>query len=89
MNLFGNLFGGFLFSRVGAFMRYIYGTISRDLGFNKKHKYTLHEYIHGSERPDDNHWDKGDSHEFVNRIVGTITVVALIWLIIHYVIPLF
>ena len=78
-----NLFGGFFISRLGGYVRYLYGTLMRDIGITKSPPYSLHEYLHGSNRPDDDHWDKGTSHEFVNRIVGTISIFIICFLIIY------
>lgn len=72
-----NFLGGFIIMRLGGFVRYLYGTFIRKIGLSKSPFYTLHEYIHGSKRPDDEHWDKGGSHEFVNRVVGMITLVVI------------
>ena len=79
-----SLFGGFLFNRFGGFVRYLYGTLIRKLGFSKSRYYSLYEYIHGSERPEDKHWDKGGSHEFINRVVGAISAVIICGLILYF-----
>jgi hypothetical protein len=52
-------------------------------GFSKAPNYSLREYIHGSERPEDDHWERGASHEFVNRIVGAVSIFIFIILIIY------
>ena len=49
---------------------------------SKSRYFSLKEYIYGSEQPDDSHWDKGASHEFVNRVVGMIALVFICLLII-------
>jgi len=72
-----NIIAGFFIMRLGALVRFIYGTLIRKIGLSNSPYYTLHEYINGSERPEDDHWDKDASHEFVNRVVGMITLVAI------------
>ena len=78
-----NLLGGFLIMRLGGLVRYIYGTLIRKLGLSQSPYYSLREYIHGSERPEDEHWDKGGAHEFVNRVVGTIALVIICVTIVY------
>lgn len=78
-----NFLGGFLIMRLGGLVRFIYGTLIRKVGLSQSQYYTLREYIHGSERPNDEHWDKGGSHEFVNRVVGMITLVVICYIILH------
>jgi hypothetical protein len=78
-----NLLSGLIFLRLGGFVRYIYGTAIRKLGLSDAPYYSLKEYIHGSERPEDEHWDKGGTHEFVNRVVGMISAGAILLAIIY------
>ena len=84
MNIFGNLLIGPLLVRLGGFVRYIYGTIIRKVGFSQSRYYSLREYIHGSENLKDEHWEKGASHEFVNRVVGILALVTICLLIIYF-----
>jgi hypothetical protein len=83
MNLFSILLGGFLFQYFGGTVRFLCGITLRWLGLSKDPHYTLREYIHGSERDEDDHWEKGGSHVFVNRVVGMIAFGVLIWLIVR------
>jgi hypothetical protein len=78
-----NILGGFLFMRLGGFVRFIYGTAIRKLGISNSPYYSLKEYIHGSERPEDDHWDKGASHQFVNRVVGLVSAVIICLIVIY------
>jgi hypothetical protein len=76
-----NFLGGFLFGWFGGLVRYVCGTMIRKMGLSNAPYYTLKEYLNGSERPEDDHWDKGAAHEFVNRVVGIISTVVIIWII--------
>lgn len=76
-------FGGFLFMRLGGFVRFLYGTLIRKTGLSNSRYYTLSEYIHGSESAEDEHWDKGASHEFVNRVVGIISALLIILAVLY------
>jgi ACT domain-containing protein len=73
---------GYFFMRFGGLVRFIYGTLIRKLGISKAPYYSLKEYIHGSERPEDDHWDKGSSHLLVNKVVGMISIVLIIFVIL-------
>ena len=78
-----NLLSGFLFMRLGGFVRFIYGTTIRKFGLSDSPYYSLKEYIHGSERPEDEHWDKGGAHEFINRVVGVISATIILFSIMY------
>jgi hypothetical protein len=77
MELLQILIGRSLFLYLGGFVRFVYGTLIRKIGLNKDKYYSLKEYIHGSNRLGEDHWDKGTSHEFVNRIIGLISIVII------------
>ncbi len=79
-----DLFAEIVLDKLGGFVRYLYGYGIRKMGLSKSPYYSLHEYIHGSNRPEDEHWDKGYSHAFANRLVGIITLVVLISLIMNF-----
>ena len=70
--------GGLLFDYVGAVVRWIYGTIWRTIA--NKPKYKFREYVHGPENSDD--WFDMTGHNFVNRVIGFITIVLICWIII-------
>jgi hypothetical protein len=74
---------GLLLIRLGGFVRFLWGTSMRKLGVSDLPYYSLKEYIHGSERPEAEHWDKGGSHTFVNKIVGMITLGFILWTIVY------
>lgn len=66
--------GGFIFNFIGACVRWTYGTIWRTIANRKKFKFS--EYLNGPENSDD--WfDNG--HELVNRVIGIITLVGLLF----------
>jgi len=69
-----NTLTGFLLIRIGGFVRFVYGTLMRKIGLRRAPYYSLREYIHGSERPGDEDWDNGYSHEFINKIIGLVTL---------------
>ncbi len=70
--------GGFIFNFIGACVRWAYGTTWRTIASKKKYKFS--EYLYGLENSDD--WFDG-GHQFVNRIIGIITLVVLLFLIVY------
>jgi hypothetical protein len=70
--------GSNLFSFVGAFCRWIYGTIWRTIA-NKK-KFTFREYLNGPDNSDN--WFDLTGHVFVNKVIGLIVIVFICWIII-------
>jgi hypothetical protein len=68
--------GGIIFNFLGAVVRWLYGTIWRTIA-NKK-KYTFKEYLSGPENSED--WFDITGHTFVNRIIGLITLVFIVWI---------
>jgi hypothetical protein len=69
--------GGIIFNFLGAAVRWLYGTIWRTIA-NKK-KYTFNEYLSGPKNSKD--WYDMTGHTFVNRIIGLITLVFILWMI--------
>lgn len=70
--------GGIIFNFIGALVRWIYGTISRNI--TNKPKYKFREYLYGPENSKD--WYDMTGHGFVNRVIGMITIVVICWIII-------
>lgn len=77
-----DLFASFILVPIGGFMRYLWGFVLRKLNLSNAPYYSLKEYIFGSNRKEDEDWDKGNSHEFVNKVIGLITLIALCYLLI-------
>lgn len=70
MNFFEIISGAALFNFIGPCVRWIYGTIWRTIANKKKFKFC--EYLNGPENSDD--WFDLTGHEFVNKVVGFITL---------------
>lgn len=70
--------GGIIFDYVGAVVRWIYGTVWRTIANRPKYKFS--EYLNGPENSDD--WFDMTGHNFVNRVIGMITIVSICWIII-------
>ena len=68
--------GGYIFNFFGAVVRWLYGTIWRTIA--NKRKYTFIEYLNGPKNSED--WFDKTGHTFVNRVLGLITIVFLVWL---------
>ena len=79
MNLLNVLTGWVIFNFIGACVRWTFGTIWRTLANKKKIKFK--EYLHGPENSDD--WFDFAGHEFVNRVIGMLTIVGLVLLILR------
>jgi len=73
-------FGGIIFNFLGAVVRWVYGTIRRTI--SNKPKYTFSEYVYGPKNSDG--WFDTNGHNFVNRIIGIISMVLMCWLIIRF-----
>lgn len=67
--------GGLFFNFIGGCIRYIYGSIWRSI-FGKK-KYTFHEYLYGPDDSDEIEDSLG--HEIVNRFIGFIFVILILF----------
>ncbi len=70
-------YGGILLDFVGAVVRYIYGTLWRTIA--NKPKFKFREYLYGPENSED--WFDMTGHNFVNRVIGMITIVLICWII--------
>lgn len=68
--------GALILSFIGAVIRWVYGTVWRTVANKKKYKFL--EYLYGPEDSDD--WFDETGHDFVNRVVALIVIVATIWL---------
>ena len=73
-----NFVGSLVFNFIGGCVRYIYGTTWRTI-FHKN-KFSFREYINGPNESED-YFDK-TAHNFINRIVGILTItIILCWII--------
>ncbi|MDX9854567.1 MAG: hypothetical protein RBS81_12360 [Tenuifilaceae bacterium] len=71
--------GGYILGFVGACVRWLYGTTWRTIANRPKYKFS--EYLNGPEYSDD--WFDMTGHDFVNRVVGMITIVMICWIAIN------
>lgn len=72
--------GGIIFCYIGGTVRFFYGNSIRKLGLTSRKHYSFKEYINGPNDPEDIIFDT-IGHEFINKVVGFITIV-IIWAII-------
>lgn len=72
-------YGGPIYNFIGACVRWLYGTIWRTIA--RKPKFTFKEYINGPKNSDD-YFDQ-TGHQFVNKIIGVLFIVSVIWIIIR------
>ena len=70
--------GGFILGYFGGIVRWIFGTIWRTIARKKRFKFI--EYMNGPENSDD--WFDQTGHKFVNRIVGMVSIVAIVIIIL-------
>jgi hypothetical protein len=70
--------GGNLFNFVGAFSRWIYGTIWRTIAGRRK--FTFKEYLNGPDNSDD--WFDLTGHVLVNKVIGLIVIVLICCIIL-------
>ena len=70
-------FGAIFFNFIGGFVRWLYGTIWRTVA--NKPKFKFREYLYGVEDSEDI-FDKLE-HNFVNKIIGMLTVVLLCFIL--------
>jgi hypothetical protein len=68
---------------VGGTIRYIYGYSIRKLGLTSRKYYSYKEYLNGPDEPEDFIFDT-IGHEFVNKVIGMVTIVILCGLIIVF-----
>jgi hypothetical protein len=69
---------------IGALFRFLYGTVIRKLNISQSPNYSFFEYLNGSEKKLDDHWDK--NHGIIaslNIVVGAI-VIVIIFFCINY-----
>lgn len=69
---------------IGALFRFLYGTVIRKLNISQRPYYSFFEYLNGSEKKEDDHWDKNQGIiASVNIVVGAI-VLVIIFFCINY-----
>jgi hypothetical protein len=66
---------------IGALFRFLYGTVFRKLNISQSPNYSFFEYLNGSEKKLDNHWDKNQGIiASINIVVGAIVLVVIFFL---------
>jgi len=70
--------GGFILGYLGGLVRWIFGTVWRTIA--RKERFKFIEYMNGPEKSED--WFDQTGHQFVNRIVGMMTIVAIVIIIL-------
>ena len=69
-----------IFEFIGAFFRFLYGTLIRKLGISKSPYYSFFEYLSGSKKKKDDHWDKNQGIiASINVVVGVIILLIIIF----------
>lgn len=74
-----------IFEFIGAYFRFLYGTSIRKLGISKSPYYSFFEYLNGSKKKEDDHWDKNQGIiSSINMVVGII-ILLIVLLCISYI----
>ncbi len=79
MDIIGVLTGRVLLNYVGGTLRYVYGSIWRNL-FDRP-KFTFKEYINGPKKGD--YYDES-RHKFNNRIIAFIFLIIILLVLVNY-----
>lgn len=67
---------------LGGAVRYLYGTVIRDLKLTKRQRYTFKEYVNGPDQPNDVVFDT-IGHRFNNRLLGLVIAGVLLAILIR------
>lgn len=63
---------------IGSLFRFLYGTVIRKLNISQSPYYSFFEYLNGSEKKEDDPWDKNQGIiASINIVVGAIVLVII------------